>query len=121
MKKSTMILRMDDLGAASKRHEVYSKWRLRIAGYPVVSGNWLFLKYTAPFKAWARYREMESSDIMALLRILERWQVSMTIAVTACWVEDDGSLTPYPQNFLALQKRCALQHVKVSWKLPIMV
>lgn len=99
MKKSTMILRMDDLGAASKRHEVYSKWRLRIAGYPVVSGNWLFLKYTAPFKAWARYREMESSDIMALLRILERWQVSMTIAVTACWVEDDGSLTPYPQKF----------------------
>ena len=27
MKKSTMILRMDDLGAASKRHEVYSKSR----------------------------------------------------------------------------------------------
>ena len=48
---TTVALRMDDVGAASKRHEVYGVTRLRLGGLRVpFPGNLLFLKYLPPVK-----------------------------------------------------------------------
>jgi peptidoglycan/xylan/chitin deacetylase (PgdA/CDA1 family) len=94
-----LILRMDDVGAASKRNEVYSNWRLRIGSRPVFSGNWLFLKYFDPFRAWGRYPEMTPAQWDAFFSLLDSAGAQCTVAVTAAWVEDDGTLVPYPVKF----------------------
>ena len=45
------MIRMDDVGAASKRHEVYGLTRLALGPFRVpFPGNWLWLKYLPPFK-----------------------------------------------------------------------
>ncbi|EPR37169.1 polysaccharide deacetylase [Desulfovibrio sp. X2] len=98
-------LRMDDVGAASKRNEVYSNWRLRVAGQPVVSGNWLFAKYLPGLRAWGRYRELDAADWDRIFRLLELREARCTVAVTACWVEDDGRLVPYPEKFPEAARR----------------
>jgi hypothetical protein len=85
-------LRMDDVGACSKRYEVYSNWRC---------GNWLFLKYLPPFKAWGPYRELEAGELEALLGLLERRGARLTVAVTASWVEDASRRIPFPKAFPA--------------------
>src|SRR3989442_5561 len=54
-------LRLDDVGASSKRYEVYStrSWGL---GRLRISGNWLFLKYLPGVKRWAPYRELTAAE-----------------------------------------------------------
>lgn len=70
---TTGALRMDDVGAASKRHEVYGVTRVRLGGLRVpFPGNFLFLKYLPPIKRWGPYRELEAGDWEAVLERLER-------------------------------------------------
>jgi peptidoglycan/xylan/chitin deacetylase (PgdA/CDA1 family) len=85
---------MDDVGAASKRNEQYSKrWR--------GMGNFLALKRLPYFRAWGPYRELTAEEWEEIFRILERSRAKLTVAVTAAWVEDDGSLVPYPEKYPA--------------------
>ena len=49
-----IALRIDDIGASTKKFEVYSK---------LPFGNFLFLKYLYPFKAWAPYDEINYEKI----------------------------------------------------------
>ena len=85
-------LRMDDVGASTKRYEVYSHSRV---------GNWLFLKYLPPFKRWGPYRELEPEELEGLLGLIERRGARLTIAVTASWVEDERRRIPFPEAFPA--------------------
>ncbi|MCW5875241.1 MAG: polysaccharide deacetylase family protein [Anaerolineales bacterium] len=96
--RQLFALRMDDPGASSKRHEVYSNkvWRL---GRFRISGNWLFLKYLPAYKAWGPYREMRASEWFSLLDLLERHKSKLTVAVTAAWVESQDKLFPFPERF----------------------
>lgn len=87
-----LCLRIDDIGASSKRFEVYSK---RFRGL----GNWLFLKYLPGLRAWGPYREMTEGDWEAVFRILQDFRAKLTVAVTAAWVERDASLSPFPAKF----------------------
>lgn len=90
MSMAGVALRMDDVGASSKEFEQYSKFG---------PGNLLFLKRTRPFRAWARYRELDDRDWSEILSILERKGARLTVAITACWVEFDGALVPFPEKF----------------------
>ena len=100
-----IALRMDDVGAASKRHEVYGLTRLRVAGLSVLfPGNLLFLKYLPPIKRWGPYRELEAAELEALLERVARAGARLTVAITAGWVEDGGSITPYPAKFPAASR-----------------
>ena len=95
-----LMIRMDDVGAASKRHEVYGLTRLTVGPMRLpFPGNWLWLKYIPPIKRWGPYRELSSTEWYAILETLAKAGARMTIAVTAAWVEDDGTLTPFPQKF----------------------
>ncbi len=87
-----LALRIDDIGASTKRYEVYSK-RL--------GGNILFLKYFRWFRAWGPYREMTADEWEQVFDILRRFDAKLTVAVTAAWVEKDGSLVPFFEKFPA--------------------
>lgn len=87
-----IALRMDDPGASSKKYEVYSKWPRNI-------GNFLFLKYIEPFRAWGPYGELNSADWTKIIDLLEKYKAKLTVAITACWVEWNGTLVPFNEKF----------------------
>ena len=86
-----LCLRIDDIGASTKRHAVYSN-KLRGAG------NWLFLKYLPGLRAWGRYREMEAEEWETVFSLLRKFRAKLTVGITACWVEYDGTLVPFPEK-----------------------
>ena len=85
-------LRIDDIGASTKQFEVFSKKFL---------GNFLFLKYTEFFKAWAPYDEMDDAQWQLVLDLLVKYSAKLTVGITASWVERDGNLVPFPEKFTA--------------------
>ncbi len=95
-----VALRMDDVGASTKRYEVYSN-RSWGWGPARVSGNWLFLKYLPSVKAWGPYRELTAPEWSAILELLNETSASMTVAVTAAWAERSDRVTPFPEQFPA--------------------
>jgi|APSaa5957512535_1039671.scaffolds.fasta_scaffold18387_2 peptidoglycan/xylan/chitin deacetylase (PgdA/CDA1 family) len=92
LNKPKIALRIDDIGASTKKYEVYSKKWFGI-------GNFLFLKYTKFFKAWGVYREMNADEWYEIFNLLEKYNAKLTIAVTATWVEYDGSMIRYDKKF----------------------
>lgn len=97
---SVMALRLDDVGAASKRYEVYGLTRIPLG--PVAlpfPGNFLFLKYLPPIKRWGPYRELSAAEWEAILGSLEAAGSRMTVGLTAGWVESDGRVVPFPRKF----------------------
>ncbi len=85
-----IYLRMDDVGASSKQFEVYSKKRL---------GNLFFLKRTRRYGAWGPYPELTVEDWLRIRDCLEENNAFLTVGVTASWVEENGSLTPFPEKY----------------------
>ena len=95
-----VALRLDDVGAASKRHEVYGLTRVRLG--PVAlpfPGNWLFLKYCPGIRRWGPYRELSAAEWHGIIGALADADARMTVAITAAWVERDGRLVPFPAKF----------------------
>lgn len=102
MSGSGTALRLDDVGAASKRHEVYGVTRVALGPLRLrFPGNLLFLKRLPPIKRWGPYRELGAAEWETILGALEGAGARMTAAITAGWVEDDGRVVPYPQKFPA--------------------
>ncbi|HTY78687.1 MAG TPA: polysaccharide deacetylase family protein [Candidatus Bathyarchaeia archaeon] len=96
----TQALRLDDVGAASKQHEVYGVTRIRLGGLALpFPGNFLFLKYVPPVKRWGPYRELTAGEWERILAELERHGARMTVGITAGWVERDGRIVPFPRKF----------------------
>ncbi len=93
-----LALRLDDVGASSKRYEVYSKryWRL---GPLHLSGDRLFLKYLPGIKAWGPYRELSAREWSAILELLSAHSAVLTVAVTAAWAERESVVIPFPERF----------------------
>lgn len=93
-----LALRIDDIGASSKRYEVYSdyvfKWR-KVS----ISANWLFLKYLPLFKKWGPYQEMTVAKWENVLELLESYKAKLTVGVTATWVDGHNTLIPFPEKF----------------------
>lgn len=95
-----IALRLDDVGAASKQHEVYGLTRIPVGPWALpFPGNFLFLKYLPPIKRWGPYRELSATEWEAILVMLEAGSARMTVGITAGWVEADGSVVPFPQKF----------------------
>lgn len=92
MSNNKIALRIDDIGASSKIHEIYSK---RWKGL----GNILFLKYLRGIGAWGPYRELAPNEWEKIFALLERHHAKLTVAITASWVGPDGSLIPFNQKF----------------------
>lgn len=95
-----IALRLDDVGAASKQHEVYGLTRVPVGslGLPF-PGNFLFLKYLPPIKRWGPYRELTATEWEAIIAALAEAGAKLTVAVTAGWVERNGHVVPFPSKF----------------------
>jgi len=89
-KLKKVFLRIDDIGASTKRYEVYSK---------TLIGNILSLKYHYPFKAWGPYEELTVEKWKSILEVLNKYNAKLTVGVTAAWVEEDGALVSFPEKF----------------------
>lgn len=95
-----LMLRMDDVGAASKRHEVHGQTRIPLGALRLpFPGNLLWLKYLPPIKRWGPYPELTARQWHEILHVLEARRARLTVAVTAAWVEDEHRLTPFPAKF----------------------
>src|SRR5207247_10709573 len=113
------MIRMDDVGAASKRHEVYGVTRLALGPFRIpFPGNCLCLKYEPPIKRWGPYRELSAAEWHGILELLAGAGARMTVAVTAAWVEDDGTLTPFPRKFRRPHARSAKASTPGSLRSP---
>lgn len=93
-----MALRLDDVGASSKKYEVYSNRVWHLNGL-TISANWLFLKRLPPFRAWGPYREMRVAEWAAVFELLRQHEAKLTVAITAAWVESVHRLIPFPERF----------------------
>ncbi len=97
-----IVFRMDDVGAASKKWEVYGKGYLECVFFklrlPLVT-NFLFIKYLPMFKSWGPYDELTAGQWTEILDILRESGSSMTVGITAGWVEKDGTIIPFPEKF----------------------
>lgn len=100
MSGSGVALRVDDIGASSKVHEVYGLTRIRMGIVTLpFPGNFLFLKYLPPIKRWGPYRELSAAEWDAILALLEAECARMTVGITAGWVEANGRVVPFPLKF----------------------
>lgn len=85
-----LALRIDDIGASTKVHEQYTESRWLNIGP---------LKDRRLFGAWGPYREMTVAEWEAVFSLLRKHRAKLTVAVTAAWVESDGSLIEFPEKF----------------------
>jgi len=86
----TRQLRIDDIGASSKLYNQYSWFKLANIGP---------LKRFWPFKSWGPYKELTVDDWEQLIPLFKKLEIRPIIAITACWVEKDGTLTPFSKKF----------------------
>ena len=85
-----IALRIDDIGASSKKYEVYSN-------YPFC--NFLFIKYIYPFKAWGPYNELTVDEWKIIFDILVKYNAKLTVGVTCSWVSNKSELIPFYDKF----------------------
>src|SRR3989344_8749146 len=97
-----IVFRLDDVGASSKRFDVYGREVFSLFGknIPVSRvSNFFFMKYIPPFKKWAPYRELNVPEWLEILKMLREFKARMTVGMTASWVERDQRQAPFPVKF----------------------
>lgn len=82
--------RIDDIGAASKYYNRYANKRIY---------NLPFLWDRRFFGRWAPYPELEVEFYERLIDQLIEAGSSVTLAITACWVEPSGALIPFDEKY----------------------
>lgn len=81
---------IDDIGASSKHFNQHASFSF---------ANFWFLKRIWLFKRWAKYEELTSEEWIRFLEIFDKYKIIPIISITACWVEKDSSLVPFPEKF----------------------
>lgn len=85
-----IALRIDDIGASTKKFNYYSKNRFC---------NFGILRHRKLFGAWAPYGEISAAKWSQIFEILKEFDAKLTVAVTACWVDKNGNLEPFNEKF----------------------
>ena len=97
-------LRIDDVGASSKKFLIYGHNSFKINHRyrrlaPAFVTNFLFIKHIPFISGWAVYKEMTFNHWINVLNFLERNNAILNVAITACWVEKDGTLTRFDKKY----------------------
>ena len=97
----TAIFRIDDIGASTKHFNQHGKKWVSLFGMKVYFpfANVWFFKRIEPFRGWAKYDEVTAGEWRVYLDMFEKNSIVPIIAVTATWVEADGTLVPFPEKF----------------------
>ena len=85
-----IFLRIDDIGASTKKFEIYSKNRF---------ANILFFKYLKSYRSWGPYQELSKKEWEQVFEILSNYNAKLTVGITASWVERDSTLVPFPEKY----------------------
>lgn len=99
---SKIALRMDDVGASSKKFEIYGKESVRLFGKAIpiyYITNFLFIKYLPGITRWGSYEELTSEEIEKIYIILRKYNAKLTVAITATWIDKNGESIPFPEKF----------------------
>lgn len=83
-------IRLDDVGACSKRDECWSRHRWARV-WPLTDRRL--------FGAWGPYRELRATELEEIIHRFDLTRQVLTVAVTPYWVESDGTLTPYAVRY----------------------
>lgn len=97
-----VTFRIDDIGASTKYYNQHGKSIFKFHDIPFFYfplANFWFFKRIWPFKKWAKYNELTAGEWEIFLEIFKKNNIKPIIAITACWVEKDSSLTPFPEKF----------------------
>jgi len=97
-----MIIRIDDIGASTKKFNQHGKKLFKWKDFPVFYfplANFWFFKRIWPFKEWAPYGELTKGEWEVLLKIFKESNMKPIIAITACWVDEKNNLIPFPEKF----------------------
>lgn len=97
-----MIFRIDDIGASTKEFEQHGQKWFKIFGKKIIYfplANFWFFKRIWPFKKWAKYNELTVSEWKGFLEIFKNNNIVPIVAITANWVERNGTLIPFPEKF----------------------
>lgn len=96
------LIRIDDIGAASKIYNQYGKSLFTVKGYPVFYFPFAqisFFKRIWPFKGWGPYQELTPSEWEGILAVFKKNNIRPLIGITACWVDEKNQLIPFPEKF----------------------
>lgn len=96
------IIRIDDIGAAAKEFEQHGRKWFKLFGKKIIYfpfANFWFFKRIKPFKRWAKYEELTAEEWKTFLKIFQENDIVPTIAITACWVDKNSKLIPFPEKF----------------------
>lgn len=97
-----VTFRIDDIGASTKHYNQHGRKWLKFRGKRVFYlpwANFWFFKRISPFRGWAKYEEITKNQWIEFLKVFKDNGIVPIIAVTACWVEKDGSMTSFPVKF----------------------
>lgn len=84
------MLRLDDLGASTKRYEWWSRHRW--------ANVWpLHSRYL--FGAWGPYRELTAAELDAICGMAAHYEAPLILAITPLWVERNNQCVPYHVKF----------------------
>lgn len=98
----TPLFRIDDIGASTKRFNQYGKRWITITGKKVLPfplADFWFFKLIPGIRGWAQYAELTEGQWDRIIAVFKEHGIVPIIAVTACWVERKGILTPFPEKF----------------------
>ena len=101
-KVEKIVLRLDDVGASSKRYNQHGKVYWEILGKQIPAiffANWLFFKRIKPFAQWAVYSELNVGQWARIFQLLRKHTAKLTVGVTACWAVSEHELIPFDKKF----------------------
>jgi len=97
-----IVYRLDDIGASTKLYNQRGKvwWNVLGMNLPIAFfANWGFFKRIKPFKLWGPYPELNVTQWEKILALLKKYNVKMTVGVTACWATSEDELIPFDKKF----------------------
>ena len=96
-----MMLRIDDIGASTKHYNQHGKKRIRLGPFsvPVPFANIGAIKTIEPFRGWGPYDELTVDEWKEAFTVFKKRGIKPVVAVTACWVDAESNLIPFPEKF----------------------
>jgi len=99
---ANITFRIDDIGASTKIYNQYGRKVFKYGGFPIFYfplANFGKLKITRPFRQWGCYDELTREEWLSFLKIFDEFKIKPIISVTACWVDGQSNLIPFPKKF----------------------
>ncbi len=97
-----IAFRIDDVGASTKYYNQHGKKVFKYKKIPYFYfplANFWFFKRIEPFKEWGKYEELTTTEWQGFLKIFKEHKIKPIVAITACWVDKNSQLIPFPENF----------------------